>query len=58
MVGKDHHRHVQILARDRPEPLHRIHGRAVTIEGQDLAIRTGNRRADGQGNALTDRAAR
>ena len=48
---------VEPLAGDRPQRLRRVHGAAVGLEADDLAIRTGHGGADRDGDAIADRAA-
>ena len=51
-------RHVERLARHRPEGLERVEARAVGLEGDHAAAGAGDRGARGAGQALADRAAR
>ena len=49
---------VELLARLRPQPLHRIHARAIRLERDHLPVRAGDGRAGGERNAHADGAAR
>ncbi len=55
-VGKDHRGDVERFPRLRPQRLQRIHRPAVAVETDDLPVRTGNRGARGDRDALPDRA--
>src|SRR3546814_943159 len=54
VVGEDDDGDVQVLARQGPQRLHRVHGRAVAVQRQDLAVRRRHRRPDRQRQADAD----
>jgi hypothetical protein len=57
-VGKDHRGDIERLPCLRPQHLQRIHRPAVAAETDNFPVRTGNRGARGDRDALPDRAAR
>src|SRR5450759_2093984 len=55
-VVEDYRRDIEPLPRLRPQGLDRVHRAAIGLERHNLAVRAGNRRSRGHGQALANRA--